>query len=438
MNKQNWPADKVERRSIGSIIPYARNSRTHSDEQVAQIAASIKEWGFTNPILVDIDGEIIAGHGRLLAAQKLGLKEVPCITAVGWSDAQKKAYVIADNKLGLNAGWDETLLKIEFKELGDLNFNLEKTGFSLDELAKLFDDKDEKYSDGVSGSMVENYGEPPFSVLDTRKGTWLERKRKWRTLIGDEGETREDTLANGGMLGDVNNGVSLLDPVLAEIIVTWFGKKDGFVFDPFAGDTVFGFVAGSIGMQFAGIELRKEQADLNKKRCDEANLPCVYYNDTSENMDNYIEDESVDLIFSCPPYADLEVYSDDPKDLSNMSHDNFFVIYKKILQNTFAKLKENRFAVIVMGEVRGKGGSYIGTIPNTINIMEDAGYEYYNEIILVNSAGTLPLRAGKAMQASRKVGKMHQNILVFIKGDAKKAANYLGEIKINTEAENAD
>ena len=438
MNKQNWPADKVERRSIGSIIPYARNSRTHSDEQVAQIAASINEWGFTNPILVDIDGEIIAGHGRLLAAQKLGLKEVPCITAVGWSDAQKKAYVIADNKLGLNAGWDETLLKIEFKELGDLNFNLEKTGFSLDELAKLFDDKDEKYSDGVSGSMVENYGEPPFSVLDTRKGTWLERKRKWRTLIGDEGETREDTLANGGMLGDVNNGVSLLDPVLAEIIVTWFGKKDGFVFDPFAGDTVFGFVAGSIGMQFAGIELRKEQADLNQKRCDEANLPCVYYNDTSENMDNYIEDESVDLIFSCPPYADLEVYSDDPNDLSNMSHDNFFVIYKKILQNTFAKLKENRFAVIVMGEVRGKGGSYIGTIPNTINIMEDAGYEYYNEIILVNSAGTLPLRAGKAMQASRKVGKMHQNILVFIKGDAKKAANYLGEIKINTEAENAD
>lgn len=438
MNEQNWPADKVERRSISSIIPYARNSRTHSDEQVAQIAASINEWGFTNPILIDIDGEIIAGHGRLLAAQKLGLKEVPCITAVGWSDAQKKAYVIADNKLALNAGWDEQLLKIEFKELGELNFNLEKTGFSLDELAKLFDDKDDKYSDGVSGSMVENYGEPPFSVLDTRKGTWLERKRKWRTLIGDEGETREDTLANGGMLGDVNNGVSLLDPVLAEIIITWFGKKNGLVFDPFAGDTVFGFVSGFNGMQFAGIELRKDQAELNQKRCDEANLPCVYYNDTSEKMDEYIADNSADLIFSCPPYADLEVYSDDPNDLSNMSHDNFFVIYKKILQNTFAKLKENRFAVIVMGEVRGKNGSYIGTIPSTINIMEEAGYEYYNEIILINSAGTLPLRAGKAMQASRKVGKMHQNILVFIKGDAKKAANYLGEIKINTESENAD
>jgi len=91
-----------------------------------------------------------------------------------------------------------------------------------------------------------------------------------------------------------------------------------------------------------------------------------------------------------------------------------------------------------MGEVRGKNGSYIGTIPNTIKIMEEAGYQYYNEIVLINSAGTLPLRAGKAMQASRKIGKMHQNVLVFLKGDPKKAASYLGEIKINTESENAD
>ena len=137
MNEQNWPADKVERRSISSIIPYARNSRTHSDEQVAQIAASINEWGFTNPILIDIDGEIIAGHGRLLAAQKLGLKEVPCITAVGWSDAQKKAYVIADNKLALNAGWDNDMLAIEFGELKDLDFNLDLIGFDSDELANI-------------------------------------------------------------------------------------------------------------------------------------------------------------------------------------------------------------------------------------------------------------------------------------------------------------
>jgi hypothetical protein len=101
------------------------------------------------------------------------------------------------------------------------------------------------------------------------------------------------------------------------------------------------------------------------------------------------------------------------------------------LQNTYAKLKDNRFAVIVMGEVRGKKGSYIGTIPKTIEIMESAGYSYYNEIVLINSAGTLPLRAGKAMQATRKVGKMHQNVLVFVKGNPKAAAEDLGEIKVD-------
>lgn len=141
---RSWPADKVERRNIKTIIPYARNSRTHSDEQVAQIAASIKEWGFTNPILVDVDGEIIAGHGRLLAAQKLGLDEVPCITAVGWSDAQKKAYVIADNKLALNAGWDNDMLSIEFAELKDMDFDLALTGFDADELAKLLQEPEKE------------------------------------------------------------------------------------------------------------------------------------------------------------------------------------------------------------------------------------------------------------------------------------------------------
>jgi ParB-like chromosome segregation protein Spo0J len=112
MKKQN-PADKVEQWPIDRLVPYAKNSRTHSDAQVAQIAASIKEWGFTTAVLVDEDGGIIAGHGRLMAARKLGMTEVPVMVAAGWSDAQKRAYVIADNKLALNAGWDNELLALE-------------------------------------------------------------------------------------------------------------------------------------------------------------------------------------------------------------------------------------------------------------------------------------------------------------------------------------
>jgi ParB-like chromosome segregation protein Spo0J len=103
------PADKVERWSIERLIPYARNARTHSDAQVSQIAASVKEWGWTTPILVDPEGQIIAGHGRVMAARKLGMTDVPVMVADGWTDQQKRAYVLADNKLALNAGWDQDL-----------------------------------------------------------------------------------------------------------------------------------------------------------------------------------------------------------------------------------------------------------------------------------------------------------------------------------------
>ena len=126
---KDWPADKIERRKVDDLIPYARNARTHSDEQVAQIAASIKEWGWTTPVLIDEDGEIIAGHGRVMAARKLGIEEVPTMTATGWSKAQKQAYVLADNQLPQNAGWDMDLLKIEMQDLSSEGFDLSLIGF---------------------------------------------------------------------------------------------------------------------------------------------------------------------------------------------------------------------------------------------------------------------------------------------------------------------
>jgi len=418
-------------RKTSVLIPYVNNSRTHSDEQVTQVASSIREFGFTNPVLIDEENGVIAGHGRLMAAKKLGIENVPCIILAGLSEAQKKAYVIADNQLALNSGWDMDMLKLEIESLEEMDFDIDLLGFD-DDFFDEIEEEEEYLSDGVAGSMVENFIQPPFSILDTRKADWLERKRGWHERIKDKGESRQGTLGDvDSVLGGINSGVSILDPAMAEIIVTWFGTRGGVAFDPFSGDSVFGYVAGSLGMQFKGIELRKEQADLNQERVDDAGLPCKYFCDSGENMDAYIENESVDLVFTCPPYADLEVYSSDERDLSTMSHDNFFIVYKKILQGTFSKLKNNRFAVVVMGEVRNKAGEYIGTIPNTIKIMEEAGYIYYNEIIIINSAGTLPLRAGKSMRASRKVGKMHQNILVFLKGDAKQAVKYLGDIKVD-------
>jgi ParB-like chromosome segregation protein Spo0J len=128
--KKAWPADKIERRQIDSLLPYANNARTHTDEQVAQIAASMNEWGWTNPVLVDEAGMIIAGHGRVMAARKLGFDQVPVMVADGWTDAQKKAYILADNQLALNAGWDTDLLKVELQGLKELDFDLGLLGFA--------------------------------------------------------------------------------------------------------------------------------------------------------------------------------------------------------------------------------------------------------------------------------------------------------------------
>lgn len=137
---------QIEYRNINDLIPYINNSRTHSDEQVTQIASSIKEFGFTNPILIDEQGGVIAGHGRILAGKKLNLKEVPTITLAGLTEAQKKAYVIADNKLALNSDWDMDLLKIELNRLEEMDFDLSLTGFDdfeLQQLENVIDDVDE-------------------------------------------------------------------------------------------------------------------------------------------------------------------------------------------------------------------------------------------------------------------------------------------------------
>ena len=168
---KNKHDQQIERVSIESLIPYARNSRTHSDAQVAQIAASIREFGFTNPVLIDADGGIIAGHGRVMAARKLGLKDVPCLRLGYLSETQRRAYVIADNKLALNAGWDEELLKGEIEDLKLDGFEVDLLGFSDAELDALNgiegDEKIENVTIGENRNllMIECESERELEVL---------------------------------------------------------------------------------------------------------------------------------------------------------------------------------------------------------------------------------------------------------------------------------
>ena len=142
-----WPADEVKRQAVAELVPYAGNARTHSDSQVAQVAESIKAFGFTVPVLIDPDGGIIAGHCRVMAAKLLGLADVPVMVANGWTDAQKRAYVIADNKLAANGGWDDALLRGELEALRDANFDLGLTGFDAAELAGIFDMRPNGFAD---------------------------------------------------------------------------------------------------------------------------------------------------------------------------------------------------------------------------------------------------------------------------------------------------
>ena len=196
----SWPADHVERRKVASLVPYARNARTHSAEQVSAIAASIREWGWTNPVLVDPEGGIIAGHGRILAAQKLGLTDVPVMVANGWSTEQKRAYVLADNKLALNAGWDLELLTFELSELQSHEFDLGLTGFSTDELAKLLTEANEGLTD------PDEIPEAPPVPISQPGDVWILGNH--RLICGDS----TDALVVEKLLGAVKPHLMVTDP----------------------------------------------------------------------------------------------------------------------------------------------------------------------------------------------------------------------------------
>lgn len=432
---------EIKYKKIGELTPYTNNARTHSDEQVDQIVASIKEFGFTNPLLIDENGEIIAGHGRLAAAKKLNMDEVPTIELKGLTEAQKRAYVIADNKLALNAGWDEELLKVELEALQNLDFDLELTGFSEDEIKELLgEDLDFNGSGaGVSGSLADKFLLPPFSVFNARSGWWQDRKRSWLNMGIDSGVGRNSGMqkamnsllekVDGASAATADND-SIFDPVLAELIYGWFSPKGGVVLDPFAGGSVRGIVAAKLGRAYVGGELRKEQVEANVKQAKEiikSDEPMpVWVNADSRLIDKTCKDVKADLIFSCPPYADLEKYSDDPADLSNMPYIEFKKAYYEIIAKSCTLLKDNRFAAFVVGEVRDKKGNYYNFVADTVEAFRAAGLEYYNEAILVTSCGSLALRARKYFETSRKLGKTHQNVLIFLKGDAKKATSDLG------------
>lgn len=390
----------------------------------------------------------------------------PVIKASALSDGEQKEFIIKDN-VGYGE-WDYDMLANDW-DAEDLN------EWGLD----VWQDDAGGEGDGAgengkpaNGSLADRFVIPPFSVLDTRKGYWQARKKAWRELIGDMGESRKDTLITSPEIKykDIyqktrehreslglsfkeyldkyvsdeekereaskvlSAGVSLLDPVMAELVCRWFGLENCKSFDCFAGDSVFGYVSAYLGNDFTGIELREEQVRLNNERVSGGGMSARYICDDGQNVAQHIEPNSMDLLFSCPPYFDLEKYSELENDASNQdSYEDFLAILTNAFKAALGCLKENRFAVIVVGDVRDKKtGLYYNFVDDMKRIFKENGAALYNELILIETGASTALRAARYME-SRKVAKMHQNILVFYKGNTKEIKNNYKKIEYASE-----
>lgn len=327
-------------------------------------------------------------------------------------------------------------------------------------------------------SLRGRYMAPPFSVLNTQTGEWQDRKREWLALgiksevgrgassmAGQNGAGGAHAIPGGGTgknsawlfktgekyeavykQGDLTNtttasgnamamaggfedkstgaaGTSIFDPVLTEICLSWFCPGGGLVLDPFAGGSVRGIVAGKMGLQYQGHELRAEQVSANVEQADRLcpGGPVRWVTgDSAATIP--AQDVAADMVFSCPPYGNLEVYSDDPADISNMPFERFAVRYSEIIAAACAKLRPNRFAAFVVGNYRDtKRGTYHDLVGLTVRAFQSAGLGFYNDIVLLNAIGSAAVRGGRQFAGSRKVVKVHQNVLVFVKGDWKAA-----------------
>jgi len=272
--------------------------------------------------------------------------------------------------------------------------------------------------------LRDKYIEPPFSILDSRQKSWQNRKRLWKSrgIVSEIGR-KENLLQYSKMMKSQRqsqNGTSIFDPVVCELIYRWFCPQDGKILDPFCGGSVRGIVSNYLGYNYFGIDIRQEQIDSNKEQ-GLAILPSYrkqpewVVGDSNKILDGDIG-EDFDLVFSCPPYLNLEVYSDLPEDLSTMKDEDFNEVYDSIIKKSCQKLKSGGFGIFMVGDVRDtKTGYYRDFITTTKNAFFKAGMKLYNEAIyLENGLHTAAMKADQFMR-KQKLVKVHQNILIFLK-----------------------
>ena len=432
---------KIEQKivNITEIKENKDNPRKISKSQLERLKLSLQKFPemlSIREIVVDENMVILGGNMRYRALKELGEKTVPVKIIKCLTEEQKKEFIIKDNNnygewdVDLLQNWDIDLLKDWDINLMDFNIIERKTG-----------------------KIKEEFIYTPTTVLNTRDKVWQDRRKEWLDLGIQSEIGREDGLIYGGNPQSINiilkkeqaeklynkkysweefleeypeynklKGTSVFDPVLCELMYRWFCIENGKILDPFCGGSVRGVVAGYLGYKYTGIDIREEQITANKKQIEDIlkvkQSNVNYISDDARNVDKI--NDNFDFIFTCPPYFNIEKYSELENDISNINdYNEFLKIYADIIKKAIDKLNSNRFACFVVSNFRDKRGFYYDFVGDTIRIFKQNNIKLYNEAILVNQIGSAPIRINKNMK-TRKLVKLHQNVLIFYKGDINK------------------
>lgn len=285
-------------------------------------------------------------------------------------------------------------------------------------------------------ALKDRFGTNPFSVLRADTGEWIKQKRQWEEIIHDVADNVRNTTAKGntpyinnfekedfkGAKSPNAGMISTFDPFLCELLIKWFSEEGALILDPFAGGVVRGAVSALLNRYYIGFDINELQVKHNFKQWKEIEEkynteaePFWATGDADELLDNLI-DSYYNLVLTCPPYYNLERYTDNAEDLSNKStYKEFIDKYTAIIKKCSNKLKNGGYCILVVEEIRDKNGNFYGFVPDTIRVCQEAGLNYYNEMILMNPIASLGIRSTKYFVTSRKVGRHHQNVLVFKK-----------------------
>lgn len=461
---------------LSRLKPSDDNPRAIDDDALVALQGSLRaapDMMHARPIIAVPDGRIVGGEMRWRALKAMGEKRTQ-VFVKDLSETERREWMLRDNN-GFG-DWIEPELAGMIADLKAQGSDTAILGFNAGEVDRLMAQLSQPGAKTPGPSLADRFLVPPFTTFDARQGYWRDRDRAWIAFgiqseagrakqanaystsgwdsdyyrrkteaekrVGHElsnEEFRRDHYTGAGVRDLATLQISTFSPTLCEIVYRWFSAAGSTVLDPFAGGSVRGIIAAALDRRYVGIDLSSDQVEANRAQAGTLDLdpaPTWIIGDagTSEAMAQATDAAGgpADLLFTCPPYFDLERYSDDPADLSTMDYTTFEQTYARILRESVERLADDRFAVVVVGDHR-HGHRQLSLVADTIRIMEIVGAMHYNHAILLTQVGSAAVRAARSFKA-RKLTRTHQHVLIFCKGDPVKATAAAGDVAIDDDA----